>query len=333
VAAIAAMVAACGGGGQRHGGAGGPDLAPAIVPPAPTDLRAAGATAIDIRGRWLSVGAGGVWLSGSRALYRLDGATGRRIATVPVPQRPCEGTAVGLGAVWTATCGARGLVRIDPARERVTGRVALPVPRDLRGEAGIATGAGSVWLVVNGPGCDACRVARVDPRSLRVQARIAVMAGAAAVHADGGAMWVTNPDNDVVQRIDPRRDRITRTVRTGDMPRFLTAGRGGVWTLNQADGTATRIDPRTGRAATADIGMHGSGGGIASAGRWIWARGSERLLTRVDARTQQVVERYGPDIGSGGVVVGFGAVWVSAPGIDTLWRLPLDRVHAPSRAS
>ena len=79
--------------------------------------------------------------------------------------------------------------------------------------------------------------------------------------------------------------------------------------------------------------MHGAGGGVASAGRWIWARGSERLLTRVDARTQQVVERYGPHIGSGGVVVGFGAVWVSAPGISTLWRLPLHSIHAPSRAS
>jgi streptogramin lyase len=244
-----------------------------------------------------------------------------------------RGTAVGLGAVWTATCGAPGLARIDPARNRVSGHVALRVPRELGGEAEIATGAGSVWLVVDGRGCSACRVARVDARSLRVVAQIPVMAGAAGVRVARGAVWVTNPDNDVVQRIDPRRGRVAGTLRTGDMPRFLTADRTGLWILNQADGTATHVDPRTGARATTDIGMHGSGGGIAAGARWIWARGSERMLTRVDPRTRQVIERYGPNVGSGSVVVGFGAVWVSAPSIGTLWRLPLDRVHGASRGT
>ena len=149
----------------------------------------------------------------------------------------------------------------------------------------------------------------------------------------GGAVWVTNPDNDVVQRIDPRRFRVVATLHAGDMPRFLAADRTGVWTLNQADGTTTRIEPRSGRTATVDIGMHGVGGGIVAGGRWIWARGSERLLTRVDPRTRQVVERYGPPVGRGGVAVGFGALWVSAPRIGTLWRLPLNRVHGESAAT
>jgi virginiamycin B lyase len=326
--AVAAVVAACGG-GDRHAT---PEATPAppIVPPAVTDLRAAGAKAIGIRGRWLSAGAGAIWLSGRRALHRLDGATGRPRATIPVPQRPCEGTAIGFGAVWTATCGARGLARIDPMTNRVDGHVALAVPRDLGGEAGIGAGAGAVWLVVDGGDCTSCRVARVDPASLRVLARIPVMDGAAAVRVARGGVWVSNPENDVVQRIDPRRGRVVATLRVGDMPRFLTADRTGVWTLNQADGTATRIDPRRDRAATVDIGVHGTGGGLAARGRWLWARGRERLLTRVDARTSQVVERYGPPVGSGGVIVGFGAVWISAPRIGTVWRLPLDRVQGES---
>ncbi|HEX2104900.1 MAG TPA: hypothetical protein VHF51_14690 [Solirubrobacteraceae bacterium] len=72
--------------------------------------------------------------------------------------------------------------------------------------------------------------------------------------------------------------------------------------------------------------MHGSGGAIAARGRWLWARGSERLLARVDQLDGQVAERYGPDAGDGAVAVGLGAVWVSAPAVDTLWRLPLQRV-------
>jgi virginiamycin B lyase len=268
-----------------------------------------------------------VWLSGPKAIHRLDGATGRRTATVPVPGGPCEASAVGFGAVWTATCDRPGLARIDPATNRQTGHVRLAVPRYLGGEGSVGAGAGAVWLVVDGPGCFACRLARVEPRTLRVTDRIPVLAGAAGVRVSGGSVWVTNPDGDVVQRVDPARRRVVRTIGTGDMPRFLTAGRDGkVWMLNQADGTVTRIDPRSGRAGTHDISVHGSGGAIAAQGRWLGARGAERLLARVDQRDGQVVERYGPKAGDGAVAVGFGAVWISAPEIDTLWRLPLTRV-------
>jgi hypothetical protein len=83
------------------------------------------------------------------------------------------------------------------------------------------------------------------------------------------------------------------------MPRFLVAGRDGVWALDQADGTVTDVDPRTDRTSTADDGMHGSGGDLAASAKWLWARGSERLLVRVDPRSRQVVERYGPDAGNG----------------------------------
>src|SRR4051812_10892665 len=175
--AVAALVAACGGGAHR-GADPGVVAPPAIAPPAVTDLRAVGAQPIAIRGRWLSAGAGAIWLSGRRAVYRLGGATGRRRATVAVRQGPCEGSAIGFGAVWTATCAARGLARIDAATNRLAGHIALAVPRELDGEAGIGAGAGAVWIVVDGAGCTACRVACVDPVSLRVERRIRVMSGA-----------------------------------------------------------------------------------------------------------------------------------------------------------
>lgn len=113
-------------------------------------------------------------------------ATGRRTATVPVPAGPCEASAFGLGAVWTATCARPGLARIDPATNRQTGHVRLPVPRYLGGEGSVGVGAGAVWLVVDGPGCFACRLARVDPQSLRVTDRIRVIAGAAGVRVTNG---------------------------------------------------------------------------------------------------------------------------------------------------
>jgi hypothetical protein len=57
-------------------------------------------------------------------------------------------------------------------------------------------------------------------------------------------------------------------------------------------------------------------------GGWVWPRGTS-TLTRIDPRTNTVVERYGPSWGSGADIVGDCAVWVSARDVETVWRLPI----------
>ena len=293
----------------------------------PTDLVAAGATAIDVEGDWLTAGAGGVWLSGQRDLIRLDPATGRVVKRIPVPQGPCEASDVGFGAVWTATCRQFGLTRIDPATNRVSGHVALPVPASIDGEGSIGAGAGAVWLVLDGASCSACRLARVDPHTLKVLRRIPVRAGASSVRVGYGAVWVVNPAANVVQKVSPRLNRVIRTTTVGPGPRFFAVGEGGVWTLNQGDGSVTRLDPTTGaRRATIQAQVAGEGGDMTSGGGWVWARGYGYLLTRIEPKTNRVVERYGPSSGSGAAIVGFGAVWISAHDIRTVWRLPLTKI-------
>jgi len=47
------------------------------------------------------------------------------------------------------------------------------------------------------------------------------------------------------------------------------------------------------------------------------------LLVRVDPDEGAVVARYGLSSGSGAVIVGGGAVWLSAHDINAVWRLPL----------
>jgi len=215
----------------------------------------------------------------------------------------------------------------------VTGHVRLAIPRELGGEASVGAGAGAIWVVVDGRTCTTCRLVGVDPRSLRVTARVPIMQGAAAVRVGAGAVWVTNTDHDVLQQVDPVRGRVVRTVTVGDLPRFLAVDRRGVWTLNQADGTVTRVARRTGRTTSIDAGMHGSGGDLAAGAGWLWARGTERLLTRIDPRGHQVVERYGPASARGAVTVGYGALWVSASDLRIVWRLPLRHVGRESPAT
>jgi virginiamycin B lyase len=287
------------------------------------DVNKAGAKKIRITGDWLAAGRGGIWLSGMEEIYRFNPRTGRRLAKIPVPQGPCQATDVGAGAVWTATCGVPGLAKIDSKRNRVARHVALPVSVDYFGEGSIGVGAGAVWLVTDGPDCTACRVSRVDPGRMEVTAEIPVRIGAAGVRVGAGSVWVTNPVEDVVQQIDPATRKVSRTIKTGRGPRFFDVGKGAAWTLDQVDGTVTRIDADTGRTARIAAGVRGEGGDLTVGGGFVWARGSDRLLTKIDPKRRKVVARYGPSSGSGAVIVGGGAVWISAHDVNTVWRLPL----------
>jgi virginiamycin B lyase len=287
------------------------------------DVNKAGAKKIRITGDWLAAGRSGIWLSGMEEIYRLNPRTGRRQARIPVPQGPCQASDVGAGAVWTATCGVPGLVKIDSKRNRVARHVALPVSTDYFGEGSIGVGAGAVWLVTDGPDCTACRVSRVDPGTMEVTTEIPVRIGAASVRVGAGSVWVSNPVEDVVQRIDPDTRNVVRTIKTGRGPRFLDVGEGAAWTLDQVDGTVTRIDADTNRTVRIAARVRGEGGDLTVGGGSVWARGSDKLLTRIDPKRRKVVARYGPSSGSGAVIVGGGAVWISAHDVNTVWRLRL----------
>jgi len=292
-----------------------------------TDIGQAGATSVKVAGDWLAAGEGGIWLSDppGKVIRRLDPGSGALTATIRVPQEPCEATDVAFGALWTATCGSPGLARIDPKSNKVSGFVALPLSGELlAGEGSVGAGAGGVWLVIDGPKCLACRVARVNPKSLRIVARVPVRKYSASVRTGYGAVWVTNPDANLVQKINPRTNRVVATTKVGLKPRFFDVGEGGVWTLNQRDGSVTRLDPQTAKVvARIDAGVFGEGGDMTVGGGWVWPRGANALLTRIDPRTNAVAERYGPQSGSGADIVCYDAVWVSAHDVTTVWRLPL----------
>jgi virginiamycin B lyase len=299
--------------------------ASAAVQPADTDIRKAGAKKISISGEWLASGFGAVWASNppEQVIYRLDPRSGRVLKTIRVPQEPCQASATGYRAVWTATCGTPGLARIDPATNRVRGFARVEVSSAVGDAGSIGAGAGGVWLVADSPTCAACVLARVNPQTLRVAARIPIRPFAAGVRVGYGAVWVTNPMANLVQKIDPRSNKVVRTTPVAGSPRFLAVGENGVWTLNQLAGSITRLDPVTGGVkATIQAGIRGSGGDMTTGGGWVWARGAQRLLTRIDPGTNRIVERYGPTLGDGSVIVGFGAVWISVVDADKLWRLP-----------
>ena len=290
-------------------------------------MKSAGAGEIRVSGDWLSAGEDGVWLSGGESpiITRLDPASGRRVAQVRVPQGPCQASDIAYGALWTATCTQEGLARIDPKTNKVSGHLRLNLP-DGGSESSIGVGEGSVWVIADGKDCAACRVARVDARRFRVTAMVPVSPNASAVRFGAGHVWVTNSSEDLVEKIDPKAERVVDRIQVGSGPRFFAVGEGAVWTLNQLTGTVTRVDIASGKTLEIETPFAGQGGDMTAGGGSVWVRGGEKLLGRIDPRTNRLVETYGPDSGSGAVIVGYQAVWISAHDVNTVWRLPLSSV-------
>jgi DNA-binding beta-propeller fold protein YncE/tRNA A-37 threonylcarbamoyl transferase component Bud32 len=109
----------------------------------------------------IAVGAGGVWVLGDPndpMLWRIDPATGKLTATIPLPFAPTD-VAVGDGAVWVTSALANTLARIDPSTNRVT--AAIPAGK---GAGAVAVGGGSVWVADQVGGA----ITRIDQRTLRV---------------------------------------------------------------------------------------------------------------------------------------------------------------------
>ncbi len=292
----------------------------------PIDVEKAGATKFTLSGDWLSSGGGSIWLSDppAKVIRQIDPSTGKAIA-IAVRQAPCESPDVAYGALWTATCNPTGLARIDAASHKETGFVPLPIWSNLGGEGAIGAGSDGVWVVIDGSGCKNCLLARVDPKTMKVVAKISVSEKSSSVRVGYGAVWVVSPAKGTVQKVSPTSNKVVVTTTIGRRPRFFDVGEGGVWTLNQADGTVSHLAPTGKLVATISANLPGGGGDMAVGGGAVWPRGASTLLTRIDPKTNKVVQEYGPPSGSGSVAVGPGGVWISAHDVKTVWRLPLPK--------
>jgi hypothetical protein len=100
----------------------------------------------------IAAGAGGIWLADpfDEQIVRIDPAT-RRV-TARIPAGAATTVAVSGDGVWALS--SLGLVRVDPARDRV---VAVATDPDLRRARLVAAGGGAVWTA------GWSSVSRIDP--------------------------------------------------------------------------------------------------------------------------------------------------------------------------
>jgi hypothetical protein len=284
-----------------------------------------------LQGRNLGAGDAGVSRATKATVATDDTPVASGLAVAGRVALPAQAAtvAVGEGAVWVLL--ERGtLLRVDPDRHQVTGRLELGTTDDEGApweRAGpLAVGAGAVW-VGNGQGT---LTARVDPERLRVTTRI----GGHAMAVAHGVLWsYCCPRGDEAMgfgRVDARtlrpRPPLVVTDASGKHQPVgrLAVGTDAVWTQVPEDQRLWRV-PLAGGPARA-VRVTGTGYGLADSYNgavWVLSGtdppGSERdrtgRLGRLDQRTGTVTATTPlPDLAPSravGPVVGGGAVWLA----------------------
>lgn len=196
--------------------------------------------------------------------------------------KTADWVAISEHAVWVGSSGPDAVSEIDPHTNRLVATIPLPGNPC----AGLAIGHGGVWVPLCATPNTLARIdlhtrkvtlvagigpaeseggitsssdsiwlivdrkatlVRIDPASGHIRQTIRVPSGSYNPLYGAGRIWVTRADGAEVTVVQASTGDISGRVRSGPNPRFLTSGAGAVWTLNQGDGSLTRIDMKTQR--------------------------------------------------------------------------------------
>ena len=188
----------------------------------------------------LAAGFGSLWVPscGSHSLVRVDTATGKVQAELPVGPADSEGgITIGAGSVWMAIDHKGVLARIDPQANRVVAEIAIP-----SGSFAPAFADGAVWITSTEHNLLTC----VDPQSNRVVTSIPIGPQPRFITTGAGSAWTLNQGDGTISRVDTKSLKLIATIEAG-IPGTggeIAFGEGSVWaTVFQIP--MTRIDPAT----------------------------------------------------------------------------------------
>jgi ABC-type branched-subunit amino acid transport system substrate-binding protein len=262
------------------------------------DTTATGANPGDV-----TVAGGSVWVANATAgandrvndpvtteVVRLDPATQRQLANVPLPHRGLvvDWQRNSLGstrdAVWALAATGK-VVRIDPATATVTAS-----SRGLRASA-VAAGQEGVWALADGAAVP------LDGRSARTVRRIAVHGGADQLAVGDTAAWVTSGTK--LWRISRDPASVPGSVDLGPGVGDVVATPRAVWVANPSAGTVTQVDPVAMQVRRV-VELGGAPGSLATDGRTVWVTvigAGEATASRVAGVTPIGVRNCDPVVG------------------------------------
>ncbi|HVO54810.1 MAG TPA: protein kinase [Solirubrobacterales bacterium] len=213
------------------------------------------------------VGADGRHLSGVVSTY--DAITAERDDSIDL--LACA-MGSGEGVVWAAGCPFVQRLSTDDLPLRILHQVFLPFRSPATVENSrvqfreLGVGDGSLWVL--GDALDR-RLWRLDARTGRVEATIALGFPPTSVAVAGGAAWITDGLHDRVFPVDTSDNRVLAPLRVGAGASGVAAGAGSVWVANTIAGTLSRIDPRS-RRVVATIAVGGLPRGVEVGRGSVW---------------------------------------------------------------
>ena len=165
-------------------------------------------------------------------LVRVDAASGSLLADIPVPGT-ATGVAVGGGAIWVvSTVEPATIYRIDPTTNRIAARIDTG-----RTPSGALVFQDPYLWAANQDGY----LTRIDSRTNGATLFEVGSPEWPALVAEGGAVWISAPLDNIVAKFDPGTGTVTRTVHAGSRPQgFAFLGKE-MWVANYIDGTVDRL--------------------------------------------------------------------------------------------
>jgi virginiamycin B lyase len=201
----------------------------------------------------LAEGFGSIWVPscGDHVLLRVDPATAKTVATIPVnPANSEGGITAGDGAVWIVAKPST-LERIDPANNSIEASIELP-----SGSENPTFSDGFVWV----SSFEHDSLLKVDPKTNKVVATIPVGPKPRFLTAGAGSIWTLNQGDGSITRVDEKTGKVVANIRCGLQGEGgeITFGAGYVWAA-LFDFPLTQVDPRTNTVVKQWAGNGGDG--------------------------------------------------------------------------
>jgi streptogramin lyase len=262
-------------------------------------------------------GIGSLWLTRSNGIVRVDPATGRVEAEIPVGAFPHRILIDG-DALWATVQEPGRVVRVDTGSNTVVATV------DVGGQPfGISGLGGSIWVADETSG----DVIEIEPATATVVKRFHIGRGLMDLAAVDGALWVTNDLDGSLARLDPTTGDVRTSYEAPGDPVGLEAD--GTHLLIAGHDTIERLDATDGSSISA---LAANLPSIAVGDDAVWSASAwNQVLQQHDPETLAVVAEQRLSISdpnwSVAIAVGPDAVWIWTYTDDQLVRI--DRTPSP----
>lgn len=224
----------------------------------------------------VAVSTGAVWAGrgDTRSLVRIDPASDRVVATIPIAIEAWY-IAASDTAVWVTDWRTNTVVRVNPA----TNQVMATIPNLPNGPTGVAIAQGSVWVA-----CSRDNVLlKIDTATNRVVATMPTNPVPLPVVSAFGSIWIRNEffeGNGTVERLDPATNQVVATIPVGP-----EIGRDGIDGIGVLDGhiwvsglLLHEIDPATNQVVKR---LNHSSNAVASGAGSLWTIDIAYAISRI----------------------------------------------------